>query len=143
MHFVLLLFLVFFNVLHGSISCHLFFLIYTWTTYQMVQYSLSNSFVDDVLSFITLINAKTWAYELNSNFKNKSEWTLSFYEFRFEQTGSDSRSYIFKENKIISLPNLFQQYIKNLPEWEIEFPLSYYGQKFPNAYKIRKSVLLD
>ena len=35
------------------------------------------SFVDDVLlSFITLINAKTWAYELNSNFKNKSEWTL-------------------------------------------------------------------
>ena len=69
--------------------------------------------------------------------------TMSFYEFRFEQTGSDSRSYILKENKIISLPNLFQQYIKNLPEWEIEFPLSYYGQKFPNAYKIRKSVLLD
>ena len=43
----------------------------------MIQYPLSNSFVDDVLlSFITFINAKTWAYELNSNFKNKSEWTL-------------------------------------------------------------------
>ena len=47
--------------------------------------------------------------------------TMSFYEFRSEQTGSGSRSYIFKENKIISLTNLFQQYIKNLSEWEIEF----------------------
>ena len=77
MHFLLLLFLLFFNVLHGSIWCHLLFLIYTWTTYQMIQYPLSRSFVDDVLlSFITLINAKTWSYELNSDFKNKSEWTL-------------------------------------------------------------------
>ena len=77
MHFLILLFLLFFNVLHGSILCHLFFLFYTWTAYQMIQYPLSNSFVNDVLlSFITLINAKTWAYELNSDFKNKSEWTL-------------------------------------------------------------------
>ena len=37
--------------------------------------------------------------------------TMSFYE-----TGSGSRSYIFKKNKIISLANLFQQYIKNLSE---------------------------
>ena len=29
-----------------------------------------------VIFHFTLINAKTWAYELNSNFKNKSEWTL-------------------------------------------------------------------
>ena len=43
----------------------------------MIQYPLSRSFVDDVLlSFITLINAKTWSYELNSDFKNKSECTL-------------------------------------------------------------------
>ena len=43
----------------------------------MIQYPLSSSFVDDVfLSFITLINAKTWTFELNSNYKNKSEWTL-------------------------------------------------------------------
>ena len=42
--------------------------------------------------------------------------TMSFYEFRSEQTGSGSRSYIFKENKIILLTNLFQQYIKNLSE---------------------------
>ena len=96
-----------------------------------------------VIFIITLINAKTWVYELNSNFKNKSEWTLSFYEFRSEQTGSGSRSYIFKENKIISLTNLFQQYIKNLSEWEIEFLSSYYREKCSNAYKIRKSVLLD
>ena len=46
---------------------------------------------------------------------------MSFYEFRSEQTGSGSRSYIVEENKIISLTKLFQQYIKNLPEWEIEF----------------------
>ena len=66
---------------------------------------------------------------------------MSFYEFRSEQTGSGSRSYIFKENKTTSLTNLFQQYIKNLSEWEIEF-LSYYRKKCPNADKIRKSVLL-
>ena len=43
----------------------------------MIYYPLSNSYVDDVLlSFITFINAKTWAYKLDSNFKNKSEWTL-------------------------------------------------------------------
>ena len=42
-----------------GLLCHLFFLIHTWTTYQMIQYTLSNSFVDDMfLSFITLINAK-------------------------------------------------------------------------------------
>ena len=40
----------------------------------MIQYPLSDSFEDDaLLSFITLINAKTWAYELNSNFKKKFE----------------------------------------------------------------------
>ena len=36
--------------------------------------STIKQFVDDVLlSFITL-NAKSWAYKLNSNLKNKSEW---------------------------------------------------------------------
>ena len=68
---------------------------------------------------------------------------MSFYEVRSEQTGSGSRSYIFKENKIISLTNLFQQYIKNLSEWEIEFLSSSYREKCSNAYKIRKFVLLD
>ena len=82
-------------------------------------------------------------YELNSNFKNKSEWTLSFYEFRFEETGSGSTSCIFKENQIISLTNLFQQYVKNISEWEVELISSYYKDKCSNAYKIRKSVLLD
>ena len=69
--------------------------------------------------------------------------TVSFYEFRSEQTGSGSRSYIFKESKIIPLTNLLQQYIKNLSEWEIEFLPSYYKEKCSNAYKIRKPVLLD
>ena len=55
--------------------------------------------------------------------------TMSFYEFRSEKTGSGSRSYIFKENKIISLTNLFQQYIKNSSEWEIEFLSTYYREK--------------
>ena len=51
---------------------------------------------------------------------------MSFYEFRSEKTGSGFTSYIFKENKSISLTNLFQQYIiKNLSEWEIEFLSSY------------------
>ena len=68
--------------------------------------------------------------------------TMSFYEFRSEQTSSGSRSYIFKENKIKSLTNLFQQYIKNLSAWEIEFLSSYYREKCW-AYKIKKSVLLD
>ena len=42
--------------------------------------------------------------------------TMSFYEFRSEQTGSDSRSCIFKENKVMSLTNYIQQYVKNLSE---------------------------
>ena len=42
--------------------------------------------------------------------------TMPFYEFRSEQTGSGSGSYIFKEIKIILLKNLFQQHIKNLSE---------------------------
>ena len=69
--------------------------------------------------------------------------TTSFYEFRSEETSWGSRTYTFKENKIISLTNLFQQYIKNLSEWEIEFLSSYYREKFSNAYKIWKSALLD
>ena len=69
--------------------------------------------------------------------------TMSFYKFRSEKTGSGSRSYIFKENKNISLTNLFQQYIKNLSEWEIGFLSPFYREKCSNAYKIRKSVLLD
>ena len=69
--------------------------------------------------------------------------TMSFYEFRSKQTGSGSRSYIFRENKIISLTNLFEQDVKNFSEWEIEFLSSYYREKYSNAYKIRKSVLLD
>ena len=42
--------------------------------------------------------------------------TMSFYEFRSKQTGSGSRSYMFRENKIIILTNLFQKYINNLSE---------------------------
>ena len=69
--------------------------------------------------------------------------TMSFYEFRSKQTGSGSRSYIFRENKISSLTNLFEQDIKNFSEWEIEFLSSYYREKCSDAYKIGKSVLLD
>ena len=69
--------------------------------------------------------------------------TMSFYEFRSKQTGSGSRSYIFRENKIISLTNLFEQDVKNFSEREIEFLSSYYREQCTNAYKIRKSVLLD
>ena len=43
----------------------------------------------------------------------------------------------------MSLTKLFEQDVKNLSEREIEFLLSYYREKYSNAYKIRKSVLLD
>ena len=125
----------------GSILCHLFFLICTWPTYQMIWYPLSNSFVDDVLlSFITLINAKTWAYELNSNFKNKSEWTLCHFMNSDLNKQAQALELTFSRK---TLTNSFQQYIKNLSEWETEFLLSCYREKCSNAYKIRKSVLLD
>ena len=68
---------------------------------------------------------------------------MSFYELRSKQTGSGSRSYIFRENKIISVTNLFEQDVKNFSEWEIEFLSSYYREKCSNAYKIGESVLLD
>ena len=69
--------------------------------------------------------------------------TMSFCVFGSEQTGSGSRSCIFKENKIVSLINLFQQYVKNLSEWETELLSSYYREKSSNASKIRKPVLLS
>ena len=71
---------------------------------------------------------------------------MSFYEFRSEHTGLDSRSYIFKENKILSLTNLFQQYIYiliYLNEKLNFYHINYYTEKCSNAHKIRKSVLLD
>ena len=66
-----------------------------------------------LLSFITLINAKTSAYELNSNFKSKSEMnTMSFCEFRSEQTkqaqalevtfSRKSKSYVYITHKSVS-----------------------------------------
>ena len=60
---------------------------------------------------------------------------MSFYEFRSEKTGSGSRSQIFMENKIVSLTNSFQQYIKDLSEREIEL-LQYFiaKQTFLNIY---------
>ena len=46
-----------------------------------------------------------------------------------------------KQNHITH--KLFQRYIKNLSESEFEFLSSYYREKCSNAYKIRKSALLD
>ena len=40
--------------------------------------------------------------------------TMSFYEFRSEKNRLGIQKLIVKENKIISLTNLFQPYIKNL-----------------------------
>ena len=76
---------------------------------------------------------------------NKTQiWKTNISEKKqVERTGSGSRSYILKSNKIISLTNLFQQYVKNLSEWEIEFLASYFSDKSLNVYKIRKSGLLE
>ena len=96
-----------------------YFMLFVLSNLHMNNLSndIVSSFADVVfLSFITLINAKTWAYELNSNFKNKSEWTLSFYEFRSEQTGSGSRSCIFKSFFIEEIFN-----IKNLKKFSPRF----------------------
>ena len=76
---------------------------------------------------------------------NKTQiWKTNISEKKqVERTGSGSRSYILKSNKIISLTNLFQQYVKNLSEWVIEFLSSYFSNKSLNVYKIRKSGLLE
>ena len=89
MHFLISLFLVFFNVLHESSTlCH----------------------------FMNLdLKKQAQALEVN----------------------------IFRENKIISLTNLFEQDVKNFSEREIKFLSSYHTEKCSNAYKIRKSVSLD
>ena len=39
--------------------------------------------------------------------------------------------------------NLFQQYVKNWFEWEIECLSSYFSDKCSNVYKIRKFVSLE
>ena len=61
--------------------------------------------------------------------------TMSFYEFRSEHTGLGSRSYIFKENKILSLTNLFQQYILIYLNEKLNFyhHINYYTEKCSNA----------
>ena len=92
--------------------------------------------------YLSLLLFYAKACELTQIWKANLNEHYVTYEFRSEQTGSGSKIYIFNDNKIISLTNLFQQYIKNLSEWEIEFLSSYYGEKSSNAYKIRKSGLL-
>ena len=63
--------------------------------------------------------------------------TMSFYEFRSKQTGSGSRSYIFKEK---TKPYHSQTCFNNILRI---YHHIYYREKCSNAYKIRKSVLLD
>ena len=66
------------------------------------------------------LNKQAQALEVTFSGKTKSSHLnddyMSFYEFRSKQTGSGSTSYIFNENKIISLSNLFQQDVKNFSE---------------------------
>ena len=73
-----------------------------------------------LLSFITLINAQTWAYELSSNFKNKSEQTLLFYGLRSKKQ-AQGKSYHSQTcfNNIL---------YKNLSDWEIKFLSSYHRE---------------
>ena len=89
-----------------------------------------SSFADVVLlSFITLIDAKTWAYKLNSNFKNKSEWTLChFMNWDLNKQAQALEVTFSKKAKSDHSLTCFNNiYIKNLSEWEIEFLSSYYG----------------
>ena len=145
MHFLILLILVFLRC-YMSLFCHLFFLIYTWTTYQMIKYPLSNSFVDDVLlSFITLMNAKTWAYELNSNFKNKSEWTLChFMNSDLNKQAQDLEVTFSGKTKPSHSQTCLNKMLRIFLNEKLNFYHHiYYREKCSNAYKIRKSILLD
>ena len=71
MHFLILLFLVFSNVLHGSILCHLFF-----SNLHM------NNLSDDIVSTIKqlcrscVVIFDELLLKLYSNFENKTEWTI-------------------------------------------------------------------
>ena len=107
----------------------------------MIQYPLSNSFVNDVLlSFITLINAKTWAYELNSDFKNKSEWTLCHFMNSDLNKQAQALEVIFSR-KTKSYHS--QTYFNNILRIYLNEKLNFYHhitarEKCSNAYKIRK-----
>ena len=69
---------------------------------------------------------------------------MSFTNSGLSKKAPGSRSYIFKDNKIISFADMFQQYIKNFSEWEIiEFLSPYFSEKCSNGCKIRKSALLE
>ena len=82
----------------------------------MIQYPVSNSFADDVLLSCMTLDAKPWAYELNSDLKNKSDRTLC--NLWIHIWTNRLQVYLqVKDNKIISVTNLFQQYIENLSEW--------------------------
>ena len=137
------IFLVLFNAPHGSILCHLFFVIYTWTTYQMITHPISNSFVDLLLSFITL-NAKTWAYELNSKFQ-KQIWMniISFVKSDLNKQALALEVTFSRVTKSYYSQTCFNLYIKNLSEWEIECLSSYFKEKCSNVYKIRKSGFIE
>ena len=63
--------------------------------------------------------------------------TMSFYEFRSEQTGSDSTEVtLTRKTKPYHSQTCFNNILRI-------FHHVYYSDKCPNAYKIRKSVLLN
>ena len=101
------------------------------------------SLVGDVLlSFITFINAK--AYEFNSNFKIKSAWKLHhFMNSDLNEQAQALEVTFSRKTKSYHSQTCFNNNIKNSSEWETDFLSSYYREKCSNAYKIRKSVLLD
>ena len=71
-------------IIFSLFQCTTWVYFMSFVFYNLHKKNLSNDIVSTIkqpciwcmFSFITLANAKTWAYELNSDFKNKSKWTL-------------------------------------------------------------------
>ena len=123
MHFLFLFFLFFLFFFFGlclffSIYIHFYYLLYYID--RIRWWSRSYHFSQSVLKEYLNLKKNIWINYMpfNSDLNKQAQ---------------GSRSYIFKDNKTISLANLFQQYIKNLSEWEIKFLLSYFSDKFSKS----------
>ena len=109
----------------------------------MIWYPLLNSFIDDVLlSFITLINAKTLTCELNSNFKNKSGGTLChFMNSDLKKQAQTLELTFSSKRKSYHSQTYFNSLLRIYPNEKSNF---YHDRdKYSSTYKIRQPALLD
>ena len=124
-HLLTLLFFAFFIILHRSILYHLFFLIFTWTAYQMIYIisTIKQLFSQMICYYLSLLLLMLKFLRLLIKLRfEKQIWINTIYViygFRVEQTDSGSRTYLNEK-----------------------LNLYHHREKCSNACKIRKSVLL-